>query len=274
MEEADFIVELEQLIAEGRGISGAGVTHKDQRFRKWRHEAESIFQNAKTSGLKLPGEFNSSHRAYAALWSGASPHEDIEALRSDLSDSLVELEFIVQQYRKYGVSAAQPATVSSGVDEVSKLDPVILVERICARIPLVIRQLKDRYDNRQTLRIDDEYDLQDLLHALLHLFFDDVRPEECTPSYAGKATRMDFLLKDESIVVETKMTRRGLGSKEIGEQLIIDIAHYKSHPDCKRLFCLVYDPDHRVENPRGLENDLSKSTDGIKVQVFVVPREA
>lgn len=267
MRYADFIAEIERLISHGRAILQAGVTHKDPGFRKWRHEAESIVDGARSRGFNIPGEFNSSQRHYLALWMGASAQDNVEALSTDLSDSLVELEFIVEQYRKYGEMGSPNAG-----DQVTALDPAVSVERICSRIALVIRQLRERYDARSTLKVDDEYDLQDILHALLHLFFDDVRPEEYTPSYAGKATRMDFLLKNESIVIEAKMTRRGLGAKEVGEQLIIDIAHYKSHPDCKSLFCLVYDPDHRVDNPRGLENDLSKKTDGMAVRVFVVPR--
>jgi hypothetical protein len=35
--------------------------------------------------------------------------------------------------------------------------------------------------------LKDEYDVQDLLYALLRIFFDDVRPEEWTPSFAGKS---------------------------------------------------------------------------------------
>jgi hypothetical protein len=148
----------------------------------------------------------------------------------------------------------------------------VSVERLCDRIALVIRELRKRHDGRPTLDVGDEYDLQDLLHSLLHLFFDDVRAEEYTPSYAGKSTRMDFLLKNESIVIEAKMTRKGLATKEVGEQLIVDIAHYQAHPSCKTLFCLVYDPDHRVSNPHGLENDLSGKREGLEVKVFVVPK--
>lgn len=268
MKYSDFIAELEHLISEGRGILKTNATHEDRAFRKWRHEAESIVEVGKSRGLSIPGEFRSSRRQYLALWMDASPQDNMKALSEDLNDSLLELEFIVEQYRKYGESIE-----ATNGDQVTALDPAVSVERICSRISLVVRQLRDRYDGRETLRVDDEYDLQDLLHALLHLFFDDVRPEEHTPSYAGKASRMDFLLKNESIVIEAKMTRRALGAKEIGEQLIIDIAHYKSHPDCKTLFCLVYDPDHRVDNPRGLENDLSRKTDGMAVRVFVVPKD-
>lgn len=160
------------------------------------------------------------------------------------------------------------------ISKVTDLDPVVSVERICKRISLVIRQLRERHDNRSTLDVIDEYDLQDLLHALLHFFCDDVREEEYTPSYAGKATRMDFLLKNESIVIEAKMTRKGLGAKEVGEQLIVDIAHYKKHPSCKTLVCLVYDPEHRIKNARGLEVDLETSEAELKVKVFIVPSGA
>ena len=108
----------------------------------------------------------------------------------------------------------------------------------------VARQLRCRYENRETLKIEDEYDVQDLLHALLLLYFDDVRAEEWTPSYAGKSSRMDFLLKNERVVIEVKKTRQGLADKELGDQLIIDVDRYKVHPDCKRLICFVIADEH------------------------------
>jgi hypothetical protein len=84
-------------------------------------------------------------------------------------------------------------------------------------------------------------DVQDLLGALLETRFEDVRAEEWTPSYAGKQARTDFLLKSEAlVVVETKMTRDGLNDGKLGDEPIIDIDRYKSHPDCKALSCFVY----------------------------------
>ena len=68
-------------------------------------------------------------------------------------------------------------------------------------------------ENRETLKIEDEYDVQDLLHALLLLYFDGVRAED----YAGKSSRMDFLLKNERVVIEVKKTRLGLADKELGD---------------------------------------------------------
>jgi len=114
--------------------------------------------------------------------------------------------------------------------------------------------------------------VQDLLHALLRLYFDDIRPEEWTPSYGGGSSRMDFLLKGHEIVVEVKMTRKGLWAKEVSEQLIIDAAKYRQHPECKTLVCLVYDPEGLVKNPRGIERDLAKlSGNGLEVICVVTP---
>ena len=128
-----------------------------------------------------------------------------------------------------------------------------------------------RHENRGTIQLIDEYDVQDLLHALLRLHFEDVRPEEWTPSYSGGANRMDFLLKDEEIAIEVKMTRPGLKDKDLGDQLIIDIAKYQNHPNCKCLYCYVYDPEGIIRNPRGLEKDLMEIGKGFPVHVFVRP---
>jgi len=163
--------------------------------------------------------------------------------------------------------AGSPAALAS-----ASPDPLCALRRILLRFHLCVRQLRDRHDSRSTLDVSDEYDVQDLLHALLRTLFDDIRPEEHTPSYAGKASRMDFLLKAERIVVEAKMTRAGLGAKEIGTQLIEDIARYSVHPDCGRLMCFVYDPTERISNPRGFERDLSRRHGQMDVEVIVVPR--
>lgn len=149
--------------------------------------------------------------------------------------------------------------------------PLNCVKNICSKFHLVARQLRNRYNDRETLGVEDEYDVQDLLHALLTLHFDDIRPEEWTPSYAGSSSRMDFLLKNEQIVIEAKKTRNKLGAKEIGEQLIVDIEKYQTHPDCKTLICFVYDPEGRIGNPKGIENDLNRIEGDLTVKVIIAP---
>jgi hypothetical protein len=127
-------------------------------------------------------------------------------------------------------------------------------------------------NERPTLDVRDEYDVQDLFHALLLLHFSDVRSEEWTPSYAGGSARMDLLLPEIEAVVELKMMRQSLTTKQLGEQLIVDIAKYKTHPTCRTLFCVVYDPEGRVVNPRGVENDLSREHEKLVTRVMIVPK--
>jgi len=124
---------------------------------------------------------------------------------------------------------------------------------------------------RETLRVADEFDVYDLLHALLVLEHDDVKPIEWTPSYATRP-RKDFLLGLEQIVIAAKKTGNDLGAKEVVEQLVIDIQHYKQHPGCQTLVCFVYDPENRIANPRAIENDLSGEKDGVTVRVIIAPK--
>lgn len=151
-------------------------------------------------------------------------------------------------------------------------DYISVLENICSRFHLVVRQMKSRHADRETLIVNDEYDTQDLLHTLLHLYFDDIRPEEWTPSYAGGSSRVDFLLKEQSIIIEVKKTRQTLTAKKIGDELLIDIQRYQVHPDCKYLICFVYDPEGWISNPTGLENDLSQQNDKFVVKVMIAPK--
>lgn len=152
------------------------------------------------------------------------------------------------------------------------VDSIQVLNDVCSRFHTVARQLRNRYNKRATLEITDEYDVQNLLHAVLRIFFDDVRTEEWTPSYAGGSARVDFLLKKPQIIIEVKKSRPTFGAKELGEQLIVDIARYRPHPDCKTLYCFVYDPDENIANPQGIESDLSRTEKDFRVIVCIAPR--
>lgn len=134
--------------------------------------------------------------------------------------------------------------------------------------------LTHRRKGAVALSFSTEYDVQDLLHALLRPWVTDIRPEEFTPSYAGTSTRMDFLLPTHGIVIELKFVRDRPHARTIGNELIIDIEHYRKHPDCRTLWCVVYDPDALLTNAEGLRKDLEgrrTMADGaIDVRLFVL----
>ena len=150
--------------------------------------------------------------------------------------------------------------------------PLERLQKILSKFHSVVQKLRDRHANRDTLDVKDEYDVQDLLYALLAIDFDDIRLEEWTPSYAGQSARMDFLLKEERIVIEVKMTRERLSDKGVGNELIVDIERYKNHPDCDTLICFIYDPISNIRNKKGLIMDLEeKSNSQLKVMVIISP---
>lgn len=151
-------------------------------------------------------------------------------------------------------------------------DSYLKIEQLFRKFHIIANQLKQRHEKRPTLEITDEYDVQDLLHAMLKIHFNDVRPEEWTPSYASGCSRMDFLLKNEKIVIEVKKIRTGLTTKKLSDELIVDIDRYKSHQDCKTLFCFVYDPENRISNPSAIENDLSRENEKMAVKVIITPK--
>jgi hypothetical protein len=160
----------------------------------------------------------------------------------------------------------------SGPRKPSGIDELLLV--LVKNLPRAMHPLTHRRKGAVALSFSTEYDVQDLLHALLRPWVADIRPEEFTPSYAGSSTRMDFLLPAHRLVLELKFVRDGNHAKKIGDELIIDIDHYRKHPSCDALWCVVFDPQHLIPNAEGLKNDLEgdrATKDGtVSVKVFVL----
>lgn len=158
----------------------------------------------------------------------------------------------------------------SNQQAISQDDAVQKIETIFNKFHDIATQLLKRYEGRETLKLKDEYDVQDLLHSLLLLYFNDIRKEESVPSHAGSNSRLDFLIPDYQIGIEVKMTRKGLSDNKIGQQLLVDIGRYQSHQNCKTLLCFIYDPDYNIDNFKGLKDDLeSHSNDDFNIKVYI-----
>jgi hypothetical protein len=154
------------------------------------------------------------------------------------------------------------------------IDADLLLSHIFNNFSRFVHQLRRKRHNGRDCFISDEYDVQDLLHALLKLHFDDVRAEDWTPQNSGSNNRIDFLINDNQTAIEVKYAKDSHKDKQIGDELLIDLAKYSEYLNCKSLYCFIYDPDYCINNPKGLENDLNnKSTDSFKVKVFVRPLE-
>jgi hypothetical protein len=154
----------------------------------------------------------------------------------------------------------------------SEQETLKLVRKVCLRLHAVARQLRLRKDSRPTVEIEDDYDLQDLLRALLKMEFDEVGTDEWTPPYAGSLPRTTILLNREQIAIVAKKTRSGMTTKDIAEQVSTDSAFYSARNRCTTLFCFVYDPEGRIGSPKRLETDLTRVSDRYNVEVLVAPK--
>ena len=237
-------------------------TGNSQPIVKWKRDADAAIRNIFGIDSHHIKEFENLNYSLSSI-----SEEDLllgfQSSDEVLGSSITFLESMIDEIEEYWNKTDKNSNVVVGANE--------NIELIINRFHQVARQLRLRYNSRNTLDINDEYDVQDLFHALLKLYFDDVRPEEYTPSYAGANSRIDFVLKDESIIIEIKKSRKTLTAKKLGEELMIDSQRYQAHPDCKRIICFVYDPEGFITNPKGIENDLSKDTNGIPVSVFIRP---
>ena len=174
------------------------------------------------------------------------------------------------------VVGPEPAPVTRNPDAVAPPASIEeLLQRLIRGLPRAMYPLAYRRKDARALLFKSEYDIQDLLHSQLRPWVADIRPEEFTPSYAGSATRMDFLLPAHSVVIEVKRIRDRTHAARVGDELVVDIEHYRRHPDCTRLWCAIYDPDMLIRNPVGMVSDLENSRpapDGpFSVHVLVVP---
>lgn len=145
---------------------------------------------------------------------------------------------------------------------------MVLLERLCARFPLVVRALQAQ---REPFRVADEADLGALLGALLTLDHDEIRPLSAAPGIGG-TPRTGFFLPFEKIVVVAHLAGTGFTPANLQAQLNAALQIYKQRPECRTLVFFVYDPDGCLPQPRTLEADLSRDTDALTVRVYITPR--
>jgi hypothetical protein len=151
-------------------------------------------------------------------------------------------------------------------------DPLQLVRKVCLRLHAVARQLRLRRDYRPTLEIDDDYDLQDLLCALLKVEFDEVATEEWTPPYTEGTPRTMLLINRDQIAIVAKKTKSGLTAKELTDQVTADSAYFRAQGRGSTLFCFMYDPEGRIGSPKRLETTLTSVSEHCRVEVLVAPK--
>lgn len=135
---------------------------------------------------------------------------------------------------------AAPATQlarASGLDRV-----LAVVDRFSASAAV----LANRQRERTPLTVEDEYDLQDVFHALSIPVVPDIVREDPVPKIAGKSSRLDFTSKALRLGIELKYVRNGSHAKEVREELLVDEATYQVHPYIDTVIGFVHDPGGHI----------------------------
>ena len=131
-------------------------------------------------------------------------------------------------------------------------------------------QLKDRQNHERPVLIENEYALQDFIHAILRLHFQHVKNEFPLPDYCGKTSRIDFYLKDERIGIEVKFVSENLKADNLRKQLIEDKAKYINSRCFDEIIFFIYDPKTLLNKPEVL-HDIEGGTEKYKIKVIVAP---
>ena len=164
------------------------------------------------------------------------------------------------------------AQATANSPAVTEMDHLSITKKVCQRFHVVARQLRLRGEYRSTINVEDECDVQDLMHALLRQHFDDIGTDEWTPSYSTGAPRTTYLLDHDRLAIVVKKTRTGLTRKDLVDQVRADVERYRNRGRCAHLLCFVYDPEGRIGNPRGLESELCTTSEHFAVDVVVAPK--
>ncbi len=131
-----------------------------------------------------------------------------------------------------------------------------------------------RRKGHDNFEINDEYDVQDILYVILKSVFPNLRDEDPIPKVGAKSTKIDLILREEKILIEVKMIKKGDSNEtHFIEQLKVDFESYHQCQWLEKLFCFVYDPLKKtkdISNFNDLNGKRKKNDHEYDVEVIVI----
>lgn len=112
-----------------------------------------------------------------------------------------------------------------------------LILTLCRRLPQAQRCLSNRRFNKPAFVMKDEYDAQDLLHALLKAYFKYSVQEQPLGKVAGAASRADLAIEELETLVELKYAHGPTDQQRIVKEFAQDALLYTA---CHWLQHFVY----------------------------------
>jgi len=119
---------------------------------------------------------------------------------------------------------------------------ITTIEQVCRRLPKAARVLNPRSrKGKAPFEIKDEYDVQDLLSAILRSLLKYSVQEDPLPKVANaKAGRADLSIEELGTLIEIKYVHNSGDQKRILEEYSQDLVLYAEWPHLKTLIYLIY----------------------------------
>lgn len=115
-----------------------------------------------------------------------------------------------------------------------------------ATLHLQNRKRKGKED--KAFAIEDEYDVQDMLYAMLRPLVPDLEREDSTKKVAGKGGFLDFRSDELELIIEVKYCNDAKRAKELVDECNARIKRYGNREDLNTLMFFIYDPDRYLLN--------------------------
>lgn len=115
-----------------------------------------------------------------------------------------------------------------------------LLLQLCKRLPVSAKALARRRKDKQPFEITDEYDVQDLLKAIIRAYFKYSVSEEPIGKLAGAASRADFAIEDLGVIVEVKFVHGPNEQDRIVKQFAEDQQAYAKWEHLEHFIYVVY----------------------------------
>ncbi len=176
---------------------------------------------------------------------------EIDSFVTDLSRKELEtIDLIVLAELQSHFS--KQAVTKTTYKNLSAKDLIIKILENFENAVVKITEPKERYGGKASnpkkqpktvIKIEDEYDVQDLLYVSLKSVFPTMKYENPLTKFGGKSTRLDFVLMEEGVIIEVKQINEcEKNDSKFIDQLKIDIESYHVLDYLTDLIFYIYAP--------------------------------
>lgn len=202
--------------------------------------------------------------SYFTMDSREERHRQVqEDYREGLTKTIKELDSLIEQL--------QLRLQHSGAGQ--KMSPnteIQLILQLCSRLKHSAKVLARRRSGKQPFEITDEYDVQDLLQAILRAYFKYSISEEPISKLAGSSSRADFAIQDLGVIIEAKFVHGPNEQDRITKQFAEDVQSYSQWTSLEHFFYVIYGADD-LKDPELLDQ-LSgpKEANGKRFRAYII----